>query len=186
MITLEAPHVGLNSIDTWSEVRMWRTPRRVEATKTCQQVLDVAISYAARASEGKIKNLVFSCHGLPGYLQIGTGIRQANVNEFRSLRGLVDKIWFHACLVAGRNASGQRVGNRFCSGIARAARCYVVASTELQVGTTGRILPYGKLDTFEGLVVSYGPEGDVTWRHRYPSTYQRVPGDRGTYVQNPD
>jgi hypothetical protein len=71
----------------------------------------------------------------------------------------------------------------FCSEIAKAAQCYVVASTELQVIGSNRTLPYGCLDTYEGLVLSYGPDGSVTWSHRYPSTYKR---GTGGWAKNPD
>ena len=71
----------------------------------------------------------------------------------------------------------------FCCEIAKAAECYVVASTELQVIGVNRVLPYGHLDTYEGLVLSYGPGGNVTWSHRYPSTYAL---SGGGYHQNPD
>jgi len=30
----------------------------------------------------------------------------------------------------------------------------------------------GKIDSFEGLVLSYCPNGDVTWSHRYPSSWK--------------
>jgi hypothetical protein len=71
----------------------------------------------------------------------------------------------------------------FCSEIAQAAQCYVVASTELQVIGVNRVLPYGCLDTYEGLVLSYSPDGSVSWSHRYPSTYQQ---SGGGWHQNSD
>jgi hypothetical protein len=34
-----------------------------------------------------------------------------------------------------------------------------------------RVLPIDMMTSFEGLVLSYGPEGNVTWWDRNPSTY---------------
>src|SRR5262249_26513383 len=143
---------------------------------------------------GRLKNVVFSCHGAPGQILIGQGINSSHIPLFERWteggRPLVEKIWFRCCQVAlipsppagGGPASGGD-GNMFCSGVAKAAKTYVVASTELQVGEVGRTLPYGKLDTYEGLVLSYGPGGNVTWSHRYASTYRE---SSGNWHQNPD
>ena len=117
---------------------------------------------------------------------MGQGFDRSHVGVFRPWRGLVDKIWFRACSVARIRTAGATTtgdGNLFCSGVAQAAQCYVVASTETQVAISNRVLPYGTLDSFEGLVLSYGPRGNVTWSRRYRSTYQRAGGN---WVRNPD
>jgi hypothetical protein len=133
--------------------------------------------------------VVICCHGAPGYLQPGEGIGMADADLFGRWRNLVHKVWVRACLV-GRIVEPQTMlegdgpllrrlnitgdGNRFCSRAARALGGYLVVSTELQVsGTYSRDnpLPYGQLDTFEGLVLSYHPDGSVGWSRRYPSVY---------------
>lgn len=180
MITLEEPHMGLNDVTGPYKVHMWKTSP-VYPTTTLQHILEEVAEAARRAPGGKLRNLVFCCHGMPAYLFCGQGIGRADTARFTVWRDLVEKIWFSACNLAySTPASGRGCapgpahgdGHMFCSEIAQAAQCYVVASTELQAYTAGRTLPYGKLDSFEGLVLSYNPAGEVSWSHRYPSTYQ--------------
>lgn len=182
MITLEEPHMGLNDSRTPNKVQMWVTTN-VKPTTTLQHILEYVASTARSAPGGRLKNLVFRCHGAPAFLQCGTGIGRADAARFVAWRRLVDKIWVAGCGVAyhdslpgprNRCAPGVAAGDgdAFCSEIARAAECYVVASTEIQVSGSGVTFPYGKLDTFEGLTLSYGPDGRISWRHRYPSTYR--------------
>jgi len=189
MITLEAPHMGLNDSRSTNKVQMWNT-WNVTVSETVDHMLGWVAQVARGAPGGKLKNVVFRCHGAPAFLQCGAGIRRSDTSRFSAWRGLVEKIWFSACQVGyitpgtgGAPGPAGADGNLFCSEIAKAAQCYVVASTELQVIGVNRTLPYGKLDTYEGLVLSYGPEGNVTWSHRYPSTYRR---SNGGWAQNPD
>ncbi len=177
MIHLESPHMGLNDSRSTNSVQMWNT-WNITTTETVQHMVDWVAEVAGSAPGGKLKNVVFRCHGAPGYLQAGAGIRRENVARFSAWRDLVDKVWFSACLVAripapaAQGAGGGSSGHVFCQEFARAAQCYVVAPTELQVIGRNRTLPYGCLDTFEGLVLSYNPQGEVSWSHRYPSTYE--------------
>jgi hypothetical protein len=188
MIRLGSPHMGLNDTRTTNQVQMWNT-WRVSTSEAVDHMLGWVAEVARGAPGGKLKNIVFRCHGAPAYLQCGAGISRSDTSKFRVWRGLVDKIWFSACQVgyitpgsSGAPGPANGDGNLFCSEIAREAQCYVVASTELQVIGVNRILPFGCLDTFEGLVLSYGPGGDVTWSHRYPSTYNK--GSSG-WAKNP-
>src|SRR5262249_7952883 len=128
----------------------------------------------------------------PGFLQLGEGIGAADTDLFRAWRGLVDKIWLRACLVArivgpstASEGDGAFIsalgmngdGHRFCSNLAKAAQCYLVVGTELQASRYSQTapLPYGQLDTYEGLVLSYHPDGAIGWSHRYPSVYNANP-----------
>lgn len=190
MIVLEGPHMGLNDSRSTNKVQMWNT-WDVQVNETLSHMLGWVAEVARRAPGGKLKNVVFRCHGAPAYLQCGAGITRSDTGSFSAWRGLVEKIWFSACRVgyitpgSGSNpgpASGD--GNLFCSEIAQAAQCYVVASTELQVIGANRRLPFGRLDTYEGLVLSYNPRGEVSWSERYASTYERGAGFG--WVQNPD
>ena len=64
-------------------------------------------------------------------------------------------------------------GNMFCCEISKAANCYVYASTETQWATSGATLPFGMLDTFEGLLLCYGPpRGEIVWQTRYSSQWR--------------
>ncbi|MEI7895840.1 MAG: hypothetical protein WCJ26_02295 [bacterium] len=188
MITLDSPHMGVNDSRAPATVRMWNT-WNINSDETPDHLTRWIAAVADSAPGGKIKDLVFSCHGNASYLQMGQGIDLRHAPLFGRLAGKVDKIWFRACLVAAIQTPGSPTtgdGNLFCAAIARAAQCYVVASTELQVAVTNRVLPYGKLDSFEGLVLSYGPEGRVTWSSRYPSTFQRNTADPGSWTWNSD
>lgn len=190
MITIEQPAMGLNSTHNHHiHVQMWNT-WDVAADKTPNSIVDWVRTVALGAPGGKLKHVVFSCHGSPAWIGIGTGIGAGHIplfsNWVKDGKPLVEKIWLRCCRVGyitpGAGAAGGD-GNMFCSALASTAKCYVVASTELQVGTVGRVLPFGKIDTFEGLVLSYGPGGNVTWSRRYRSTWQHADGN---WEQNPD
>jgi len=177
MITLEAPHMGLNDPRSPSRVNMWNT-WDVKENETVVHMLEwiatVARTKAEGNPEGKLKNLVFNCHGGPASLQMGEGIEFFDTRKFRRLEGLVEKIWFNACEVA-KPGTGPDDGLRFCSEIAKAAQCYVLASDTKQADRlnffwwTDIELPFGKLGTFEGTLLSFGPTGKVTWSHTYPA-----------------
>ena len=192
MITIQYPHMGLNDERAPVFVQMWNT-WRVTRTETKRHIIDWVATVARGAPGGKLKELVISCHGAPGFLQLGEGFGQTDVNLFQGWRGLVDKIWIRACLVArivGPETAGQGDGpfltalgmggngHTFCQGVARAANCYLVVGTELQVSSIysqTNPVPYGQLDTYEGLVLSYHPDGTIGWSHRYPSVYNANP-----------
>ena len=188
MVTIDAPHMGLNDQRAPANVQMWNT-WSVNSTDSRGHIIDWVAEVARRHPSGKLKSVVFCCHGNSAFVQMGEGFTRQHTSMFSAWAGLVDKIWFRACLVArivtpGSPTTGD--GNLFCSEIAKAAQCYVVASTELQAAASGRLLPYGQLDTFEGLLLSYGPQGGVTWSQRYNSTYQRDSSNPGSWTQNPD
>ena len=194
MIDIEQPAMGLNSTKILrGGVQMWNT-WDVAANKSASDIIESVRAVALSAPGGRLKNVVFHCHGAPGTVGIGRGIRQADLPLFTRWteqgRPLVEKIWFRCCRVAyitpgpgGTGVAAGGDGNVFCSRLAYLSKAYVVASTETQVGVTGRILPFGKLDTFEGLVLSYSPLGDVTRSHRYPSTW---PIGSDDWHDNPD
>ena len=183
MFTLEQPSMALNDKRiSWSKIQMWNT-WDVEVTDTRDHVIDWVASVARSSPTGRLKNVVINSHGLPAYVQIGQGFDRSQTNMFSQWSGLVEKVWFIACLVARipppdmasdlhlkypTLATGD--GNLFCSAIAKAAHCYVVAPTEEQRNRGG--YGAGQMPTFEGLVLSYGPMGDVTWSHRYGSDWK--------------
>lgn len=176
MITLNSPHMGINDLRAPAFVQMFRTID-VTCDASPGSVIQTVVRIAAETPTRKFTDVVFSCHGNSGSLQVGTGFDRSSTQLFTAWAGLVKKIWLRGCMVALTSPNGD--GYAFCSEIARAARCHVVASTELQVTHTRRRLPYGQLDTFEGLVLSFGPAGNITWSRRYPSTYI-IDGSDGT------
>jgi len=192
MISIKHPHMGLNDERAPVFVQMWNT-WKVKSGDTKQHIVDWTAKVARDAPGGKLAELVISCHGAPGFLQLGAGIGAADTDLFKAWRGLVDKIWLRACLVArivgpstpsegdgafiaGLGLTGD--GHRFCSELAKAVQCYVVVGTELQVSSRysrTSPVPYGQLDSYEGLVLSYHPDGKIGWSHRYPSVYNANP-----------
>src|SRR5262249_9441165 len=127
-----------------------------------------AIAHAAPG--GKLKHLVMSGHANPGYLQVGQGFDVSNIPLFSAWTDLIEKIWLPNCLIAHM---GMRDGNAFVSRLAKPVRCDVVASTELQCEFT-RDVPPDMMTSFEGLVLSYGPKGNVTWSSRNRSMWNRT------------
>lgn len=175
MYTLERPNMAVNDprVRSGSSVRrfrMWNT-WDISKTETRQHIIDWVATVARSATGGKLKNLVLSCHGAPGYLQLGQGFNNTHIALFRGWRGLIEKIWLPNCSVAFIGSGGSD-GNVFCSNMAKQVQCYVVAATELQCESTVT-LPYDQMTSFEGLVLSYGPQGNVTWSNRNPSTWFR-------------
>lgn len=180
MITLEQPSLALNDErHGHMTVQMWQT-KLIKKDDTVDYILNLIAAIAKQAPDKKLKNLVFSCHGDPACLYLGEGVSLPDTRRFSHLAGLVEKIWIRACRVAFVESAGTTAdGNLFCSEIARYARCYVIASTEVQVTrptireaffkSFHHTLPFGQLDSFEGLVLSYGPSGKITWSQRYGS-----------------
>ena len=156
MITLEAPHMGLNDARASVRVQLWNTWEVPAATKR-EHILDWVAQVATTAPGGRLRNVVLNAHGNSSYVQLGEGFDRRHTHLFTRWRGKVEKIWFRACNTALINTPGGTPygdGNLFCSEIAKAAQCYVVAPTEYQVEYSGRVLPFGQLDTYEGLLLS--------------------------------
>lgn len=188
MIDLEQPSLGLNA-QTGHHVfvQMWNTGN-VPSSKTPAEIAEWIRIIATGAPGGKLKNVVFCCHGSPGSIGLGTGISSGDLPEFGRLAPrsgpLVEKFWIRACRVARHSAGGgSSDGHRFVSDFARTTKAYVVVSTELQ-WSRPRTLPFGQLDGFEGLVLSYDPRGRISWQHRYRSGWTDSSG-AGQY-ETPD
>jgi len=183
MFTLEQPSMALNSTEiSWSKIKMWNT-WEVDRSQTKQHIVEWVATVASGAPGGKLKNVVINCHGLPGWVGIGQGFNVHDLGLFHDWAGKVDKIWFVACLVARIPDSNYQAtlntrypgfgagdGNVFCSTLAQNAHCYVYAATEEQRNRGGYSV--GQMPTFEGLCLSYGPQGNVTWSHRYDSNWE--------------
>jgi hypothetical protein len=182
MITLEQPSMALNSTEiSWSEILMENT-WKVDRNQTREHIVEWVATVGRGFRGGKIKNLIINCHGLPGWVGIGQGFNRTHLGMFTAWAGLVQNIWFVACLVARiptaayqtqLNTSypgfGTGDGNIFCSELARNASCYVVAPTEEQRNRGG--YGVGQIPAYEGLLMCYNPQGGVSWSQRYPSDW---------------
>jgi hypothetical protein len=126
--------------------------------------------------KGKLKNLVLHCHGEPAYLKLGEGFSLQNLGSFSPWRGLVEKIWLSACQVARipNLPSYRDNGNSFCAYMAKIVGCYVVAPTETQCNEI-KTYPIDCIPSYEGLVLCYGPNGNISWSGRNASTFA-LPG----------
>ena len=184
MFMLEQPSMALNDFRiSWSRIVMWNTGTVIQS-HTPDHVIDWVATVARGAPGGKLKNLVLNSHGLPAFIQIGqSGFGRGDTGMFSAWAGLVEKIWIVACLVARIPTPQYQAqlnstcpslstgdGNIFCSEISRNAHCHVVASTESQRNLGGYAL--GQMPTFEGLLLSYSPNGAVSWSHRYASDWE--------------
>ena len=115
---------------------------------------------------------MLNSHGSPANLVLGNGFVRANVEEFARLRGQVDVIWIVGCNVADTETPGTYSdGNLFCSALAKAAECKLVApvSSQYDFGFGVRTYPPDRIDNFEGLVRTYGPLGNVLEYKTYSS-----------------
>jgi hypothetical protein len=192
MFRLERPNMAVNDNrvsgdGSFRRFRMWHT-WDIDATETCEQIAERVATVARGATGGKLKHLVLSGHGHPGFLQLGQGIDRSKIPLFAAWSGLIEKIWLPNCLIARIPdaampaihyhglASGD--GNVFCGELARTVRCHVVAATETQCDFMTDVPP-DMMTSFEGLVLSYGPAGNVTWSSRNRSMWMRTDPDTG-------
>lgn len=177
MHRLERPSMALNDPRNHKRFQMWNT-WDIQRNETRRHMVEWVAEVARGATGRKLKNLILNCHGSPGYLELGEGVTNTNVGDFSPWRGLIEKIWIPACQVAlipGSTPPGQADGNVFCSNLAKTVGCYLVASTETQCSFPGNI-ERDMMPSFEGLILSYGPDGNVTWSSRNASTYTNSAG----------
>ena len=164
MRRLKQPSLAINDYRVLSRYAMVWT---ISASKSDKR-RSIINQVAALAKITKLKNVVIHCHGNSGALHLGKSwFKRKHTHYFRAWRNRVEKIWIKSCEVALIEEAGtHNDGNLFVSEIAKAAKCYVIASTEIQ-RSLPRTYPFGCIDAFEGLVLKYGPKGNVTWSKRY-------------------
>lgn len=177
-IKVEQPAMALNSSDVpGAKYEMWNT-WEVTPEHDVDHLTGWIAKVAAAAPGGRLRMVILNCHGFynttkrsgtGGYgLSMGTGIRKADLSKFSALKGLVDNIWITACgaaRISPADWTGNGDGNVFCSEMAKQSGAYVVAATTHQDGDS--VLPKNHIDNFEGLVLKYGPMGNVVWSHNY-------------------
>lgn len=167
---------------------MWNT-WDVRANESREHIIAWVARVARGAPGGRLRHLVLSAHGLPGYIELGEGFSRRHLPLFEAWRGLVEKIWLPTCLVANiptaaamaqysKDYPGFDVsdGNVFCGELARRAGAFVVAATEIQCDFY-RDVPPDMMTSFEGLVLSYDPKGRVSWSSRNASRWLRTAPD---------
>lgn len=200
MITIESPSMAINDNRAPATYQMDHT-ERVNASTSIQSIVNKVVAAARLEPLGRLQNLVLLAHGAPATYQLGTGLNMDTMGPFAAIRGKVHKIWFKGCLVAriagphtASHGDGVALkaygitsgdGHRFISAFARLTGCYVVASTEIQ-GTGRSRYPRGLIDSYEGLVLSYNPQGAISWQHRYASLYGHNPQNRTASSPNPE
>jgi hypothetical protein len=169
MFSIRQPSAALNSTDLNFSITMKYT-YRLPRTASRDEVIDCVIDAADQEPDRLLRNVVINSHGWPGYIAIGReGFGRSSVSYFESWAGRVHKIWVVACYVAEMRVPNTGLdGNLFCSELARAARCYVLAPTETQLNRAG-LYPPNQLPNYEGLLMGYGPNGNVVFQRRYPS-----------------
>src|SRR5262249_13043103 len=133
--------------------KMWNTRNDIPSTEDPGHILGGVASVAKGAPGGRLKALVFNCHGDNAILHMGTGIGWGQVALFSLLldssgKGLVDEIYLVACEVVSFSGPGD--GNLFCGAIAKKAQAYVYASNADQNTGLWPSIPFGKIDGFEG------------------------------------
>jgi hypothetical protein len=160
MFDIPQPSMVLNSHDVPPpDYQMWNS-YKVAADTTPDHMIGWTAAVAKSVNRG-LRCLVINCHGVPGELQIGTGIVLSEAAAFRALKGLVNTIFIVACEVAAIQGRGPLDGNLLCGAIAKAAGATVFCSTALQ--STGLYtligLPSGTIDEYEGTVLRYNANG---------------------------
>lgn len=198
MFKLERPSMAVNDPRVSAgkhlrRFRLWNT-WDISEHESRAHIIEWVEHVARTAPGGKLKHLVLSCHGLPGYLQLGEGFNRDHLKLFDAWKGRIEKLWLPNCLVAQIPSKEQMKeysahypgwgvsdGNLFCSELAKRIQCYVVAATEIQAETFSDIPP-DSMTSFEGLVLSYGPAGNITWQGRNASIWY----DRGQIVKVAD
>jgi len=183
MFRLERPNMAVNDKRVCAPDGRFRRFQMentwdVPASETRAHIIEWVAAVARGARGGKLKHLVLSGHGSPGGIDVGEGFDSTHMRLFRDWAGLIEKIWLPNCRVAyiptaAEAAAGMRDGNVFCSELAKTVGCHVVAATELQCEFPVDV-PSDMMTSFEGLVLSYGPAGNVTWSSRNPSMWLRT------------
>jgi hypothetical protein len=163
MIDIEQPAMALNASDCPPPMLMsntWEVKSNYRRTGIISWVADVARG----APGGKLKNVVICSHANPGHLLLGEGFKRAHTHLFKAWKNLVEMVYLQGCAIA----SGE--GYSFCSEIAVYANCYVVASTRIQeIDRTS--MPFGKIDVFEGMTITFGPNGKAVNKLQFPNQW---------------
>ncbi|HQU84694.1 MAG TPA: DUF4347 domain-containing protein [Pyrinomonadaceae bacterium] len=166
MISIEQPALAVHSHDVPGYKYKMDYTVKLDASATIETVV-MQVLISAKKAGGKLKNLVINSHGSPGHLYVGENntINFNNLSRFRVTnitQPLIDRIWIVACEVAGYHRQIVNLGFPFCSELAKAAGCEVVASNRSQYVNPGfylRFCPKNHIDNYEGEVWLWDKNG---------------------------
>jgi hypothetical protein len=144
---------------------------------TAHDVVNWILRYADNSREMRLENVIINCHGHPGKLYVGGSygpeINIGNVTLFTLLKDTdIGEIWLVSCGVAATTKGPTVVdGKAFCSAMARAADCDVIASDTDQYVEAGYEIRgalsggwvWGCIDDFEGTAYRFFPSGGYVW-----------------------
>lgn len=161
--------MALNDSRVPGRYLMWNT-WDVKRDVRRRNVISWMAAVARGSKPGKLDNIVISCHGNSGSMKLGKNrfYKISHARMFSGLKGLVERIWLISCEVALIEKGKYNDGNIFVSEMAKAAGCYIMASTAVQKNCPWTY-PYGQIDSFEGTVLEYGPKGNVVGAKTYGS-----------------
>lgn len=170
-IPVPQPSMALNSPTAPCKYRMYNS-WDVPWNRTPKEIFDWAASVGRGCPRGRLHALVINCHGeyskaddgkiVGGFgLQIGKGLHLGDVGTMSVLRGTVDQILITACGTARIANPGKPEGdgNAFCSAMARAAGCTLVAATTQQMAFMWA--PKDHISNWEGNIVTYNSNGAI-------------------------
>lgn len=168
MIKMKQPSLVLHSCDVpgykYEMWKSWKMPKGASANDVVYWI-NWAVDHSPELA---LSNVIINCHGSPGFLHVGgsgSGFGVGSVSVFNSLRTKsIGTIWIVACEVAKDKAGGTS-GKIFCSGLAKAAGCRVIASDKKQhVDFVFEWIssPYGTIDDYESPVYEFSPAG--SWK----------------------
>jgi hypothetical protein len=170
--------------------RMWNTWEGVKRDVPVAHIVDWVAAVADTAPDHYLRVVVLTSHGQGGWLALGHGIKDglhiADLPLFAKWKNKVANVWIISCNAAYRMPDPKYDGNQFCATLAQVTGAYVVASTDSQYMEIGPVLPWGYVDTWEGLVRRYEPEhGTIDWHYEYRSDPAAVAGFIGPYADTP-
>ncbi len=164
------PSLVLHSCDVPGyKYQMWKSWMMPEGA-TAHNVVFWINTALESSPELMLKNVIINCHGTPGFLHVGgawKGFGEDGLEPFKTLRHKdIGTIWIVACRVAGSDDGGD-LGKSFCSALAKAVGCRVIASEDFQhVDFVFEWIssPFGTIDDYEPPVYEFSPAGGwVPW-----------------------
>ncbi len=168
MIKLEQPALALHTHDVPGYKYRMEFTEHLASDVTVNDVTIQILLYAKQTANNFLQNVVINCHGSPGKLHIGTGTvidhNNLGIMKLLSMGGQkVGTIWIVACQVAGYSKSIVRLGDYFCSELAKTAGCYVVSADKLQyVNPLVEVFkPKNCIDNYEGTVYRWDSNGNA-------------------------
>jgi hypothetical protein len=170
---MKQPSLAIHSHDVPGYKYQMRWTRYLAPKATAHDVVSAIRADAYHPPQLGLENVIINSHGGPGVLAVGGNgasdpqIDSSNVGVFARLHDTDDvgTIWLVGCEVAAGTA-----GKNFCSALARASGCEVVAGDVDQYVNFGYYLrayvcrcAWGGIDDFEGTAYRFYPDGGYTW-----------------------